>query len=108
MDAYIYQAALLCSDCTRKVKEDLEERGMTPEDPDNEYSYDSDDYPKGPYSEGGGEADCPNHCDMCHEFLENPLTSEGDNYVREAVAEFHATGHGLVAGEWEYYYDYLF
>ena len=43
----------------------------------DENDYDSDDLPKGPYSNGGGEADTPQHCDGCGAFLENPLTGDG-------------------------------
>lgn len=114
MDAYVYQAALLCEDCGRlqrrtlnqiasdeafgdgyagprvSVADDLAEAlGF---DPDDEGSYDSDEYPKGPYPEGGGEADCPQHCDQCGEFLENALTGEGVEYVREAIDEARAAG----------------
>ncbi|MFN0317543.1 MAG: hypothetical protein ACKVQA_21165 [Burkholderiales bacterium] len=45
---------------------------------------DSSEYPKGPYDEGGGEADSPQHCGGCREFLENPLTPDGMEYVRDA------------------------
>lgn len=62
-------------------------------DASDEGSYDSDDFPKGPYPEGGGEADTPQHCDSCHEFLENPLTSDGMAYVRENQR-----------GEWDSFY----
>jgi hypothetical protein len=57
-------------------------------------SYDSDEYPKGPYPDGGGEADTPQHCDHCHCFLENPLTSDGYDYVREKQN-----------AEWDSFYD---
>jgi hypothetical protein len=43
----------------------------------SESDYDSDDLPKGPYADGGGEADTPQHCDDCRRFLENPLTGDG-------------------------------
>lgn len=84
MDIYVFQAALLCEDCGEKKRAELE--SSAPPDPDDEHTYDSDDYPKGPYPDGGGEADCPQHCDACHVFLENPLTSEGLDYVRETIA----------------------
>lgn len=110
MNAYIYQAALLCEDCGVKVKDHLDQQGDAPADPEDEYSYDSDDYPKGPYSEGGGESDSPSHCDICHEFLENPLTEEGDQYVRDAWADgiFYVHGPGPAVQEWYHYYTYLF
>ena len=52
-------------------------------DPDN---CDSDEYPCGPYADGGGESDTPSHCGACGEFLENPLTSHGYEYVREVAS----------------------
>lgn len=73
MDAYIFQAALLCTDCAHKV------RRVT------NASLESDDYPQGPYSDGGGEFDCPQHCDHCGVFLENPLTIDGYGYVRTSA-----------------------
>jgi hypothetical protein len=83
MKAYIYQADIYCEDCGQAIKTELDKAGKTPADPDDEYTFDSDEYPKGPYSDGGGEADSPQHCADCHTFLENPLTSDGREYVRE-------------------------
>jgi hypothetical protein len=80
MKVFMYRAALHCETCGGKIKDQLNQAGKQPEDIDNEYSYDSDDYPKGPYSDGGGEADCPQYCDTCGIFLENPLTHDGIDY----------------------------
>lgn len=112
MDAYIFQAALYCPDCTRQIKRELKKEGKDPRDFEDEHTYDSDEYPKGPFSEGGGEADSPQHCDACHVFLENPLTGDGEDYVREAVNEDReARRRGRkanhVVGEWKEFYDYL-
>jgi hypothetical protein len=117
MDAYIYQAALWCADCIKELKPSLQDDceccgGSHPDldldcrayyrpghsedefnEPD-EVQYDSDDYPKGPFDNGGGEADSPQHCDSCGKFLENPLTDHGLQYVREQVAEDRASGRG--------------
>jgi hypothetical protein len=82
MDVYIFQAALLCETCGANVRNDL-----GPEPEGGEYCYDSDGYPKGPFPDGGGEADSPNHCDHCGEFLENPLTDDGVQYVQERLDE---------------------
>lgn len=100
MNAYIFQAALLCEDCAEQVKHELE----CPGDPENESTWDSDDYPKGPFPDGGGEADSPHHCDHCDTFLQNPLTGEGVAYVREALEE---SGAYLTEteGEWADFYD---
>lgn len=92
MKVFMYQAALLCEDCGEAQRKHLDaafaENGIEPVDADDESSYDSDRYPKGPYADGGGEADCPQHCDQCGVFLENPLTPDGDTYVRNAAREF--------------------
>ena len=55
---YIYQAALFCDDCGAKLRATL----PIPEacDPRDEHTYDSDDYPKGPFNED--ESDGPDHC----------------------------------------------
>jgi hypothetical protein len=101
MDAYMYKASFLCKDCAEKVKGMLEYKyaGV----PESEF--DSDEYPKGPYPDGGGEADCPQHCDTCGLFLENPLTGDGENYVYEALAD--RDGDPAVLSEWEDFYSYL-
>ena len=107
MEAYVYRAALLCKDCGDKLKRELAAQGKAPRDPADEYSYDSDDFPKGPYANGGGEADTPQHCDLCYLFLENPLTSDGYNYVREAIATVVSRrGENQAVREWKNYYGY--
>jgi hypothetical protein len=105
-DAYMYQAALWCEDCTRGVildnigfqpngsiaKADLSTPDLLADcvrdrgrDPNNESTWDTDEFPKGPYAAGGGEADTPQHCDGCKCFLENPLTGDGYEYVLAAL-----------------------
>lgn len=106
-DVYMYQAALYCAECGEKIRADLDVIGHTPEDPDDETSYDSDDYPKGPFADGGGEADSPQHCDACRVFLENPLTSGGETYVREAIDRAIETNRvdSVALIEWRSFYD---
>ena len=98
--AYIYQADLWCESCGESIRDDIIAAGHAPEDPDDETSYDSNEYPKGPCDDGGGEADSPQHCAAHRKCinalqlhgmlfgcaLENPLTADGVAYVREAVA----------------------
>lgn len=99
MLAYIYQAALLCEDCGKAARAKCHEDENNPVvriarerncslrcAAEYESHYDSDDYPKGPFDNGGGEADSPQHCDHCGVFLENDLTTDGANYVREQLA----------------------
>jgi hypothetical protein len=107
MNVYIFQAALLCESCGETERASLIELGAAPEDPTDETSFDSDDFPKGPMGEGGGEADCPQHCDHCGVFLENPLTTDGREYVREAIANDRANRETetVALTEWEPFYD---
>lgn len=121
MNAFVFQAAMLCEDCGTQTRAELDasepRHGTTPEgmsaflgfDPEDEESYDSDDYPKGPYSDGGGEADTPQHCDKCGVLLENPLTSDGEAYVIEAFGDFIVRNDGdkAVINVWRNYYAYL-
>lgn len=107
MDVYVFQAALICTDCSHGVQGAL----VKPDHVDmhDESSYDSDDWPKGPYSDGGGEADSPQHCDMCGVFLDNPLTPDGETYVRDVFRQFVETGRGSldVLAEWKAAYDWV-
>jgi len=117
MQVYIYGAGSYCEQCGEAIRKLITRRGFAPKNPDDERSYDSGEFPKGPYPDGGGEADYPQHCsaggdcinaigfsDGCKvgAWLENELTAEGVEYVREAIRE-----GGGVAELWaEYYQDY--
>jgi hypothetical protein len=107
MTAYIFQAALYCEECGDAIRERLIAEGKAPENPDDEYGYDSGDFPKGPFGDGGGEADVPQHCDNreCLLFLENPLTDEGAAFVRARL--INRDGDGDVLNEWADFYDWL-
>lgn len=73
----------------------------------DEYAFDSDNFPKGPDGDGGGEADTAQTCDHCHTFLENPLTPDGYRSVQEMLNK-----HGAVlpdhAKEWAEFYNFEF
>ena len=114
MDVFVYQAALWCEDCIKEIliKRHQAPKNLSPADTlanvlrlhdyESESDYDSDDLPKGPYPDGGGDADTPQHCDGCGLFLENPLTSDGYRYVNEKLIE-HArdgSGDGEVLDSW--------
>jgi hypothetical protein len=118
MDAYVYQAAFSCEDCIKQI---LIEKHLAPKnlssadtlanvlhmhDYCSESDYDSDELPKGPYSEGG-EADSPQHCDACGCFLENPLTTDGYRYVNEQLIKHACDGDGnaQVLVEWAKFYN---
>lgn len=99
MEAYVYQAALLCGPCGERVRALLAK--TAPADAREESTYDSDEYPKGPYPDGGGESDTPDYCDRCRCFLENPLTDEGYRYVNQVIAE---NPDSECAKEWAAFY----
>ena len=77
MDAYVYQAALLCTPCALAAMLGREAQNIVY---GSDYTHqfwphtwqESDSYPQGPYADGGGEADSPQHCDHCGLFLETP------------------------------------
>ena len=118
--AYVYNADVWCDDCGRAIMADCDAAGR----PDTGVS---DDYPQ--YApDGGGEADTPQHCgagEGCINaiilrqkssitgkrqtyrigaWLENDLTAEGCEYVRQAV---RGPG-GLCRRLWRKYYSDVF
>jgi len=115
MNAYIYCADIWCEACGRAIRERLAAEGKAPANSDDETSYDSGDFPKGPFEDGGGAADCPQHCAAgadCLEptvidgqkygcFLDNPLTADGESYVRDLLA---SRPEGRVARFWANHY----
>ena len=110
-DVYMFQGALYCEDCGEDIRARLRKEGKVPEDEDDEESFDSDEFPKGPYSDGGGESDSVQHCDSGGEclnaiklpcgskigaWLGNDLTGEGDRWLAESIREsiFKDDAHG--------------
>ena len=98
MRVYTYQGDIFCEDCAAAYR---------PKDNPSE------DW-QGPFPEGGGEADAPQHCGMgahcvnadtcpAHDkhpigiFLENPLTTDGRRYVEQKCREDIRSGRGCVA-----------
>ena len=122
MDAYVYRAALWCGPCVKKLLvasyASLHDLDLSPADTlerakeirgyKNESDYDSGDLPKGPYPNGGGEADTPQHCDGCGVFLGNPLTTDGERYVIEQLVEHARDGRGdaEVLNTWGSFYGF--
>jgi hypothetical protein len=92
MDAYVYAADLYCEDCGRAIQDELKDDG-------HEDTGDSEEYPQGPYPDGGGESDGPAHCGADAKcinamtlagvtigaWLGNPLTEEGVRYLQEML-----------------------
>lgn len=115
MNGAIYQADMWCEDCAEEIKQRIRAEGNAPEDEDDQHSYDSDEFPKD--CDVSCESDTVEHCaagEDCinaHEFanslkcgvwLENDLTTDGIQYVKDAVRE-----GGCVAALWEVYYDWI-
>lgn len=110
--AAIYQADVWCDDCANLIREELAAKGKAPEDPDDETTFDSDEYPK--RADDDESSDTPQHCasgEECINAVELPdgtkvgvlfgeLTNDGIEYVKEAVAD-----GGLVAELWKDHYE---
>ena len=112
----IYQADVYCDDCGRDIVRRLKGEGKNPADFDDENLYDSDEYPKD--GDDDEESDSPQHCGNGADcvnaivlsdgskvgcLIGTNLTSEGMDYVREAVQE-----GGMVAREvWRDEFDYI-
>ena len=114
MQAYVYKAALLCEDCGRERAADIMSQSEAHRCQHGvPYCWglcgEGDCLPQGPYADGGGEADAPAHCDHCGIFLENPLTSDGLEYVREQIAEAYKSktplASSVAASVWEPWYQ---
>src|SRR5208282_3297009 len=88
MEQYIYRADVWCHNCAEKIKLSQAASTNRPPNPEDETSYDSDVWPKGPYEDQ--ESDSPEHCAGCGLFLENPLTQAGYRYVQEKLNEYGA------------------
>ena len=69
--AYIYAADIYCDDCGDEIKARIQAEGKAPENPNDETSYDSDEYPK--YCSDDDESDSPQHCGS-HEDCLNAVT----------------------------------
>jgi hypothetical protein len=117
--AYTYQADVWCDACGEAIKADIarEHPAIVPRDPDDEHTFDSNDYPKH-YDPESEESDSPENCvsgSTCLSnigagygvFLENQLTQEGYRYLKTMLDE-----HGEVlpphAAEWANHYCFSF
>ena len=116
MEAYIYCADIYCELCGESIRERITLEGNSPDNPEDETTYDSDEFPKGPFIDGGGESDCPQHCasgkdclqaleidgEKYGAFLENDLTTEGVRYVTEQLKE---SPESPIPQLWKKYYS---
>lgn len=80
---YVYGSELYCVDCTDPILAELDRVG-------SKNTGDTNDYPQSVQS---GEADRPHHCDDCSDFLENPLTKDGYDYVRKTIVKDWVAGN---------------
>lgn len=105
--AYVFQAALICETCATLYKQGTDKPAHV--DESDESSYHSDEWPKGPYPDGGGEADSPQHCDHCGVFLDNPLTEHGEAYLEELFDAFVERNEGSfdVLRQWRMAYPWV-
>lgn len=95
---YMFQAALYCESCGRRLRADLDKQGKTPADPDDERTYDSDDYPKEclagesdtvSFCEGGADCEGAITLKSGHKigaWLEEDLTDEGVKSLQASLA----------------------
>ena len=113
--AYIYQACVWCDDCGEAICEQLNAEGQAPANPDDEHTFDSDDYPK--HCDNDEESDTPEHCAAGEDcvnaitlasgmkvgLLFGELTGDGVEYIKDVIA-----GGGEIADLWKNHYaDYL-
>ncbi len=106
--AAIYAADIYCNSCGNDIRKSITDSGLAPDDPDNESTYDSDEYPK--FVGSLDETDSPQHCGSGEDCLEaetlsdgskvgrligTNLTEAGVEYTREQIAS-----GGLVAEFW--------
>ena len=101
MDAFAHQSSLICGSCAQDFYNRMGVNTAWSDDPDV--------CPQGPHSDGGGEADAPQHCGRCHEFLENPLTTDGADHLRAffrscVTNDQQPTPHFMT---WWDFYDHL-
>ena len=110
--SYVYQADVWCDCCGRAICERLTQEGKAPADPSNQWSYDSDNYPK--RTGDDEESDTPQHCAAgakCLKavtlpsgdkvgFLFGELTHDGVQYVKDTIAE----GRTEVTDLWQEYF----
>lgn len=79
-DYYIFDADVYCEECTEAIKKELKDKGFRPIHYKDETTFDSNEWPKGPYS--GEESDSPQHCGN-HSYCLNPLILDRNPFCLE-------------------------
>ena len=90
VSAFIFRADLYCGGCAGVRMVEMTREGVR-DGVDCWKSEDSDDFPQGPYPDGGGESDSPAYCGGCGMFLKNPLTSDGYVSLQEQIKTAQST-----------------
>ncbi len=103
---YAYNADIYCDACGKEIKKDLDRQGIEDEG-------DTDGYPQ--WFDDGSEADSPQHCGNGEDclfaeevelgwrvgcFLENELTTDGIEYVKEQ----HQKSPSAITRRWVDFY----
>ena len=120
--AFIYCADVYCDDCGNAIRHRLTDEGKAPADPANEWSYESDDFPK--CANDDDESDTPQHCAVGENcinairigdsgndrvgFLFGELTYDGIAYVEDSINEANRdsnTWSRAVVGFWYQHYS---
>lgn len=99
---HIYQAEAYCTACANKIRRELTADKQRPANVDDQTTFDSDDYPKGPFELAEEKVDSPMHCATCKKFLPAPLTTDGVNYVVDQIGQYlrNYTGSTSVLDTW--------
>jgi len=117
--AFIYCADVYCDDCGNAIRRRLTDGGKAPADPSDEWSYNSNDFPKGACDDD--ESDAPQHCAVGEDcinaiwidentrvgLLFGKLTSDGITYIEEAIDDANRINHTwdkIVVGFWYRHY----
>ena len=99
IQAWAYSAALFCCHCAEQAygKEALS----------NGTARDGEGNTPSPVFVDSSEADSPQHCDSCGEFLENALTDDGVEFVADSIAAclYDAMGNRAIVQQWASFYD---
>lgn len=88
----IFQADSYCTECGNQIRDELDKEGKKPEDPWDEHSFDSDEYPKRA-DWSMEESDSPQHCashEKCLNAIELPCGSKIGGWLGGSL-----TGEGV-------------
>lgn len=113
--AYTYKADVWCDTCGERIRAELTIAGTAPADPEDESSYDSDDFPKhydaendevdGPQNCASGDCDGNDQTGRYGTFLETQLTPDGYSALQKMLDRDGATLPAY-AQEWADFYQF--